>query len=253
MKIVSKIVKLLNFVFLVVVFIHNCSAVNTLIYVPNNKIYSTISSYLNISRVMDEYFSTKDIMLCKIKLENMTFAVNNNDFKKVIVSTPVYSSVRGIVGEVIIPIEFENVDTIDDVLKAMTSDSKVISKFKLGDVKYKHFWTSYKKLDKYLEKDYLSSFIKNNCDAEEDSVVYYEYSPNCIFFKNSFDIDNIKLVCRSSRGLAKFTFKEPGVLKSANLTANVSLLDNISRYSPKKEGYKKLPINGAEFVKLKVD
>ena len=47
------------------------------------------------------------------------------------------------------------------------------------------------KQNKYFDQGYLFNYLSVNCDIEGDCGVYYEYSPNCFFFRNSFDLDDL--------------------------------------------------------------
>lgn len=233
-----------------------CFAIKNKTHINNESVYKKIINTHSIPIIADEYFDSKNGVICDIFYGRMTFAINSKNSKKIIVSTPVYNKILGFVGEVITPIEFENVNTVDDVLRAMTSNSETIPKFKLGSVGYKHFWSPRKVLDKYLDQDYLLDFVRNNCETEDDIVTFYEYSPDCIFFKNSFDIDNIKLVCKSTRDnteYGRFTFKEPGVLKSPlDSSKSVGLLDIIFGHYSKAEEYHELP-SQEHGTKMKMD
>jgi len=202
--------------------------INDFTHVENDSIIKHLRVYFHGGCLFKEFFHEAGDSNCTLIFSQMSFAVNCNNFRETIVSIPVCDSNGTLyIGELIKSIVFEDVKTVDDVLRIMTSKSEKPGGYDIGKDNYKHLQPSGKQ-NKYFDQGYLFNYLSVNCDIEGDCGVYYEYSPNCFFFRNSFDLDNIKLVCKrmnSNKEYGRFSFKEPGVLKLRNSDTKFSILD----------------------------
>jgi hypothetical protein len=126
----------------------------------------------------------------------MVFAINRENANQMFISVPVFSSVRKYVGEVITPILFENIYTIDDALKIMTSNFEAHPKFKLGDSYYKHFFRARKSLTSNVSVDSIVEFLQENFMIEENDRIFYVTHSDRL--TDSFD--DVCLVLESADG-----------------------------------------------------
>lgn len=219
-------------------------------YVTNGNVINKVLQHFNYGAIDHEYFSSKDEMCCEIRFEKMFFIVNEKTPNKAVISAPVFSSVRKFVGEILIPITFEETNTIDDILEVMTTNSD--SRFELGEVYFKHLSFKCEKLDRDVEINVPSS------DSENDKFFYKQLS-DCKL-KNSFD--NICVVFKNDKGIvfSEFILEKSGKLNpffqrlsSQETNFFETLLSKFREPSHKKQGYELLAENSAKDTKLKLE